>query len=89
MEATWDSKFDTLMKWNPLQTTLLERWRAASATMNKTFVTAAQGVVRTVPEEKTFPWTHGHFDNDIETVELTLERICGKPIETRILDLTM
>jgi hypothetical protein len=89
MEATWDSKFDTLMKWNPLQTTLLERWRAASATMNKTFVTAAQGVVRTVPEEKTFPWTHGHFDNDIGTVELTLERICGKPIETRILDLTM
>ena len=68
----------------------LGTWRAAAARAGlakRTTVMAKEKVVQSLRPEKHIAASHGAFDNDIETIGRTLERIVGGKLKLGVDDL--
>jgi hypothetical protein len=81
MEAALAARFDGRDLWREGSRPILDRWRSFAA--NRVSVRS-----HTRAEAKTgdgsIPLAHGSFDNDVEVVTETLERILGGPLATPV-----
>lgn len=77
LERTLDSKFNTEDQWATDQVPSVQKWQ-------KDFKGQAEAVqaasVRVNRKGRTMQATHGSFDNNIDVIGATIERITGKPL---------